>query len=119
MFRARLAYINVLMDSSVLESDGLMHAIMRVRELPPNEFCNNRVIFESRNGTCEPDVGVWGGEEVQEEEKEDQEQEREREEVVVERSAERDRERERDRETERHREREMRRGGEIDARPRG
>lgn len=51
MFLALLAYLRVLRDSLTLRCEGLIQAIIKVIELPPNESSNKRVIFEFLNGT--------------------------------------------------------------------
>lgn len=50
MFRARFAYLSVLIVSTKSRSHGDTQAIMIVREFPPRESCKSRVNFESRYG---------------------------------------------------------------------
>mmetsp|Transcript_28227 Transcript_28227/g.53753 ORF Transcript_28227/g.53753 Transcript_28227/m.53753 type:complete len:221 (-) Transcript_28227:406-1068(-) len=54
MLRARLAYLSVFRDSSMLSSAPLQQAIITVLLLPPKESCSKRVSLDSRYGTCPP-----------------------------------------------------------------
>ena len=48
---ARHANCSVVTVSSSAAASGQTHAIIAVRQLPPNESCSIRVSFESRYGT--------------------------------------------------------------------
>ncbi|KAF5221314.1 hypothetical protein ECC02_005728 [Trypanosoma cruzi] len=58
MLRARPAYRRVDNVSSTYRSDGLIHAIMVVSELPPNACFSNMVSLLSRYGMCDLSAGL-------------------------------------------------------------